>query len=374
MKLNFKILWTRLNSKFLKILLIIILVISLLEIYFRLFQHEKLKTQTVVTCYIPDSLAGFNYQPNATVCIDVPSVTKTFRFNNHGYYGYDFETKKADSVFRICIVGRSDEAAIKSDGDKNWAMLLQDRYTKNKDRVEIINCSKDDGWRDLRELDDLETNLVNFEPDVVLLFKYPPLRDRFLVRDQYKDIFIRYHESYIDSVSVVTDVLDEKVFNRKFLTGLYDKSYLVRALCRFYYKNTGSVVTWAKDHICTDRFIFAYATKEYSPEDQWDKYHVEYGVDSTVTIIRNLSDSLNKKGIKLVIAEKFVEPVWKEYTRKLDSLNIPNLCLDIEYSDSLTLKYDEHSSFFAHQIYAERFYTLFDEEKLIPEEYLNKSK
>jgi hypothetical protein len=326
-----------------------------------------------VTCYIPDTLVGYKYIPNTEVHFSVPSVTKTFKFNNQGYYGYDFEQVKADSVFRICIVGRSDETGILTDGPKSWSMMLQDRFSHDHHKVEIINCSKDGGWRDVSELQDIKHNVVKFAPDLLLLSIIPPLRERFFMRDQYKGIYLRYHKNYIDSVSHLKELIDERIYSRKLLTKMYDVSYIIRAVCRFYYQNNSSCAKWLKKNVLHDQFIYTYATKEIVPIGAWENSLKEYDLPTSLTMLKDLDDFLNEKGTKLVIANKYLWEHWDNIEPRLDSLGIASISLDIVGNSSIFLKYDTHSNQLGHKLYADKMYDLLIAGSFIPDKYLAKT-
>ena len=79
----------------------------------------------------------------------------------------DFEKKKKNGVYRILIVGTSDETCFRST-ELPHIHRINEMFANNKYPVRVINCSTDGENLTLRNTELIRNELVSYDPDLIL--------------------------------------------------------------------------------------------------------------------------------------------------------------------------------------------------------------
>lgn len=332
----------------LRIVSIIAIAILLCESYLRIFEKERLKTRVDIDAYIPDSLYGFRYKPNAMQKLVLPSIDKPVKFNNHGFVGPDFEIEKDTTKYRICIVGSSDAHGIKSDGDSNFISILQSHFTKNNYNVEVINCAVDGGKRDIGNMRIIKYEIVNFNPDLILYSPNYPLSKRDVVRDSYRNYMMKYEYSYKDSIDIIRSEID-KIYDSRFLCAVYDYSYSIRAICRFAIQNKDHFISKFINNFITIDWIESYIKKNRLQKNL-PSSKLTYTNEESLKIIHEVFQYLKKRNIPLVLYNK------NSYPEELNRIKIPIFNLNCNLNKKHSLKHDPHLNQKGHRVVAKAFF------------------
>jgi len=105
--------------------------------------------------YIPDTILGHRYMPNAKGTFSNAAFFNTFIINSLGFPWKNFSPKKT-RCFRIIIVGNSDEDGIHTDGSLNFFYLLICYFKENKN-IEFLNLSIEGQNRSIINMNFLST-------------------------------------------------------------------------------------------------------------------------------------------------------------------------------------------------------------------------
>jgi len=96
----------------------------------------------------------------------------SMNMNSHGFRGAEILKEKPDETFRIFIVGGSTTFAIRAPSDEHTIpghlQQIFDNLSLNK-RIEVINAGID-GITSVDELQLVKTKLVDFEPDLIIIY------------------------------------------------------------------------------------------------------------------------------------------------------------------------------------------------------------
>jgi lysophospholipase L1-like esterase len=109
-----------------------------------------------------------NNKPNSIKTDKRLEFTYTYRYNNRGFRGPDILSKKP-SEYRICAIGDSFTESVGSPDDSTWSQLLQHKLTARYGTViNVINLGRS-GSDPVYNLKAFQDNLINLNPDMLLL-------------------------------------------------------------------------------------------------------------------------------------------------------------------------------------------------------------
>jgi hypothetical protein len=345
-----------------KLLFIIVIVIVLTELGLMIFLDDRLRVRQIPLCYAPDSLMGYTYIPNSVAEIKWPGINHKFRINNHGFYGPDFEERKKDGVYRICIIGSSISNGMWSNGDKDYPIFLQQLFTDNNlKHVEIINCAIDGGRRFMQEVNLAKYITEKYTPDLILLSVIPDTKWRFYSRKNYRGYQLRYSPFSEKAESIAKAKID-KLCSPKFqlIKKIYNASYIIRFVFRgiHYEENMTSGIKFdlralleKQDH--TENHIYYYLS-----------------LQAFEGLLASLNTELQAKGTKLVLIEFGSSELMRQIAKK-SQLDMLSLRLDLaEYRT----KYDGHPTQEGHLLIAQELYKMLLDKTIISNNYLQQQK
>lgn len=337
-----------------KIASIIFLVLIVIEVFFRLFLHEQLKTRSYPLVFRPDSLVGYTLIPNKTARICIPSIEKEFTLNSQGFYGPDFTEKKPSKKIRVMFVGNSYTEGISLNAVESYPMILQKIFDKNNmSHVEVINCSIGGQDMTLKMCKMVEYYLLKYEPDYIMLNISFPLMNNNMARDNYRDYVISYASGSERSRTEAMRSVDRLYDNYKFLSFLYNSSYIVRGLAKKYSENYSGPLS-------TD--IGAYIKKMNSCPDLIS-YKLSY--QSSITYLKDLMKIAEEKKCKIVPFQFENDQLFKRLTFEN---GITSISLNIKFDESCRHEHDGHINEKGHQLVAERLFAEMIKSKLIPQQ------
>jgi hypothetical protein len=336
--------------KFVALIILGILIVP--ELYLRIFHYETLKTRTRDLAYIPDSLYGYLYKPNSEQAFIWPGISKKFRFNNHGFYGPDFSETKDKDTYRIIFVGNSVTLGIRTNGDKNFVIKLQDLFKQAKYNVEIINCSVDGRSRDVGNMNIVKYITPKYHPDLVMFEYHFPLTERYLYRDQYRDYMIRYDDSTKILIPEFKSKID-KIYAAKFLRKVYDLSFSVRAFCRWIDNNKDTrLAKFINSKILRTEYITAYIRKEKGKEKKIK--NISFSREESIKMYNDLYNYLDSLNIKFATYN-----LRNQSNAKSKLPNILNFAVHLEQDEEIIIRDEGHLNNKGHeQIANDLFYQL----------------
>lgn len=116
--------------------------------------------------YQPDDFCGTRLRPNLNVRYieEGNAIVKT---NSSGFRGNEYQAKE-ESVFRIAVIGDSFTEAIHVPYEKTFCQLLERRFEKAGQVVEVLNFGVS-GFGTAQELEMLNHYVLPTQPDIVIL-------------------------------------------------------------------------------------------------------------------------------------------------------------------------------------------------------------
>lgn len=273
------------------IIISLIIIICVAEAHLRIHYKEELKDRIYPKMWCPDPLYGYNYIPKYKGVMSTPGIQgKEITINRHGYIGPDFTRKKKRGVYRIIVVGSSVAGGIWSNGTVNYATFLEQLFRRRGYQVEVINCSTDGEGRGKRNIDLINRELWDYDPDLVLLETVFPLSYKRVNREIYRGYKVEYLLNSTTSRSKVIKQID--VIERySFLTWPHKYSYVIRAMCKFYFEKYA-------DMEVSDLY-YAFLTK--TVRFRWETYY--YSVDGSIALLKTAQRTLSRKNARLVLLE-----------------------------------------------------------------------
>ncbi len=215
------------KSKLIQIAIILLMMEALLRIVYA----EKLAERSLPLIYSPDEVLGYRYIPGTEAKICIPSICKSFRINENGFYGPSFQQEKERGTYRIAVVGASNSTGIWLAGTENFSMKLAALFAEAGYPVEVINFSIDGRYRGLGNLRLIRDTVVEFEPDLVLLFTSIPLGDSTVRRENYRGYVIHYDGESPDPRRYCQEQI-RRIETSNVLTSFYRWSYIARSLAQ----------------------------------------------------------------------------------------------------------------------------------------------
>jgi len=211
---------------------ILISVILFTELFLRCTCKRKLSRWNAMV-YVPDSILGYRYYPDTTFIISNVAFTNSCTTNSLGFPGDEFSPKKKEGVFRILVIGASDDTGFNSNGSYNYVQRLNKMFHDRNYPVEIINCSTDGSDRIVRDIEFIKKEGILYEPDLVLLRNQLPFKDVFRYRVTYKGNIIT--SPGLSGIEPTKKYIDDVLVNKKYWFKIYDWSYIFRYYLKIYF-------------------------------------------------------------------------------------------------------------------------------------------
>lgn len=122
----------------------------------------------------PDPILGFRYVPGTNYWNaqgDGHPIVGTM--NRFGWRDKDWSLQKKSGVYRVAVLGDSFVEAFQAESERTFLSLAEKALLEeNEVRTELMNFGRS-GFTQTEELIVLEREVVNFQPDVVVVFFFP---------------------------------------------------------------------------------------------------------------------------------------------------------------------------------------------------------
>jgi len=213
-----------------------------------------------------------------------------FKMNNYGFRNdYDIDQKKPNNVFRVIVLGGSVAWGTGASSNRTvWTKVLEDLMEGALGRkVEVLNagCA---GYVSFQELVYLEFRLLQFSPDLVIVF------------DGYNDLYrssLYSDNEYQDNV-IPNYVIEKSFFDSPLIIQIIglikEKSYFFKLTKRIY-----------------EKIIYESGRPIYNV-----KYLNKRGIANYLNNIKSISDILKGRGIKSIF---LLQPYLAESGKPLSS-------------------------------------------------------
>jgi hypothetical protein len=319
------------------------------ETMLRRFYSDELIIRAFPLIYAPDEHLGFKYIPGKEATICKPGICKSFRINSQGFYGPEFEQKKATGVYRIAVVGSSEATGIWLHGKNGFPNKLNNLFAEAEYPVEVINFSTDGKYRDLRSLKLIRDTVIHYEPDLVLVFTSIPLWGTNGMREGYHGYVINYSDESVGSRAACQEQID-RIEGAKILTRLYEWSYIVRGFGRVAINRTEEFPT-----------LRTFITKTCSVPGSFKTWQVtERSSLEQIHVTRNYVEAM---GGQLAIASYIPK---EEHRAVAARLAIPHIELSVPHTLETRHEDDGHYNDVGHRMLADQLYVKLLESGLIP--------
>ncbi|WP_133640190.1 SGNH/GDSL hydrolase family protein [Sphingobacterium paludis] len=278
--------------KFSLITVLVILVVA--EVFFRMYYREELKDQASPLIFQPDSTIAYRHIPSSEGFLSKPGIAKRHvKINTHGLYNTEVRQEKEPGTTRIAVVGASFATGIYMDGEKNYSVQLQDLFNKTATKVEVINFSMDGLGRGLANLKILESDMLAYQPDLILFEMSFPLSIGAMERDVYKDYLITYTN---DSTRTIAKGMVDELEDMEMFKFFYNCSYIYRAFCR------AEINDFWKSHRAT--LMRVYRDKIARGNEMEEHY---MSTATTMELLKTAQDLAQQHGAKLIHVSYYLE-------------------------------------------------------------------
>jgi hypothetical protein len=285
------------------------------EVYLRIRYKSLLWIHVYPQVYVPDDDLGYRYKANADGEIRIAGIHRRFRTNSRGFNAREFEREKPPDTYRIAVIGPSNTTGIWMDGEgKNFSEMLQERFCNAGRKVEVMNFGIDGRYRSVHELRVIDTDVADYEPDLVLLdvelpfvygsFRRDVYRNHVMIYNGENELSRRWCEMTIDWVLAKTTLIR-----------LYRLSYIVRAAARYYmnHYNTG---------YATAVRVFV-ENRIQAPDIQL----LPYSLKKSVEALKEAREKLHAKGAELILFQYFASDYFRYVSNRYElpyiELNVP---------------------------------------------------
>jgi hypothetical protein len=334
-----------------KMLLIIILLLIVTEVMLRLFYSDKWKVAYRPLLY--RSVPVVNYGYIQDTCFSLSG--KTHCINKQGFIGVDFE-KKTSGMFRIAVVGSSGVAgSINLYSYYSFCPMLQKKFEDNNMNVQILNCGIDGSGRTLELFESIRYQIMNFNPDMILLEYGMPFETFSIVRENYNGYIVEYTKHDMAAKTRVEKMIDQLNVYKPGLDCLYH-SYIIRGLARIYKKQAEfKTQLWRYLELYEARVLMLGVFKQTG-----------FDMEQSISMIQELKEELAKKNIQFFLFQ-YGNDKNKIQVAKEDRLPLISLNLSFEQSDFFPK--DSHWNEAGCKKVANRFYDLIKKHELIPKSF-----
>ncbi len=352
-------------------ILIILSIIFLTEIGLRLFAKKKL-TKWTQPSYQTDSIIGWRYEPNSEGIKIRQVFQNQYKINSQGFNWDEFLIEKGQGVFRIAIIGSSDDAGMDTDGPDCYPRLLQKYFKENKDKVEILNFAIDGKHRGYKDLQLIEKECINYNPDLILMRVRFPIVNKILYRTSYKGYSIGYGDINA-SLEITKKYIDENFLDQSIFTFFFDNSYIYRYICKYTIENEKGSETFIRSYLIKDlRLVNGYARNSIGHLDNKKKTIKYFTKEESINMYKETNELLEKKNISFVLFNTYSDFSLNHVNGLLAKNEISYLDLNIPFISSYSFgKIDGHSSQEGHEVMAKSFYEKFYTKDIVPKKYFS---
>lgn len=341
----------------------------LAEIFLRVFAHQRLTLWERGPIYA-DKITGYRYTPNQLGVVRNVAFSNNYQANQLGFLSEEFDLDKPLDVFRVIIIGSSEEAGIDTNGPNNYVNLLRNYFRDKK--VEIMNWSIDGLDRSKKNIDLLRSTCINYKPDLVLMRGDFPVSDNVDFRTSYKGHVIWYYK-FGESLADTKKYIDETLIAFSFKNFLLQNFYTVRLVGKYCLDNSSN---FSKSLFSTffnnDRlYLEGYMRKKVLAIGSKSPSTLFFSAKESMSLYIDLKKDLEEINCNLVFFNTYFE--GNNFKNYLFSKNdIEFLALDIDRKPEHSFgKLDGHSNQVGHKLIADTFYQKLYDSKLIPVKYFN---
>ena len=265
-----------------KILFISFALVLGAEMILRIYFFEQLKTIKKELQYNNDQELGYLPMPNQKrIVFETPGIKNILSTNSHGFYCREFDSLKPPDTYRIALVGSSNESGHFVPGAVNYADLIDERYRKNGQRVEMLNFSIGGRSLDYFRINLVKKKILRYDPDLIILLVGIPFSHKNKARKLYRGFVIDYELENEVSERFAINLVDE-ILSHRLLIRLYDYSFIVRAVCKKYIDK--NLMLSQSRYNKTLEMIRGYRTKRVSARDQVSYF---FTVEKSIEILKN---------------------------------------------------------------------------------------
>lgn len=321
--------------------ILLLLLILCSEAFFRIKFNEELKDQFSPLIYKPDLITGYRFIPNSKSEISKSGIPrKSVKVNSLGFFTPEFNVKKKPGTFRIALVGTSIASGIWMKGTESYYNQLRKMLKKQYKNVEIINCSLDGQGLGDGLLEMIKTEIVKYEPDLILYELSVPVTTGSMFRETYRGYLLQY---YTDSTKTLSKKSIDEIERKTILKFLYNNSYAFRAFCRNY----------AYQNIRTEnsKLIRSYRDKISRVEDIRE---YDYTFSKSVKLLTSADSVVSKNGGKLVLVAYGADK--KGILPYLEKSGLTFVFLNCKFDESDISLPDSHLNEKGHGVIADSLY------------------
>ncbi|MBA0882498.1 hypothetical protein [Flavobacterium undicola] len=377
---------------------VIVLIIVFVEIGLRVFAYKKLRKFEHLE-YVANKELGYTYKPNSEGIVVTAAYKNAMKINSIGYCWDEFEETKKKHMYRIIIIGDSDDTGIYTNGPNSYVRLLQEKFLNNRDKIEIINFSMDGSER-VFDRSNLAINCIKYQPDLILFNTDFPITLQKRYRTTYKGYQLKYTD-FDNKLTGVKKYIDNELKDNSIFNSVYGVSYIFRYLCKFHVENPKNIINKfiSKNIIGKYPYIKYYIRRQIDVSEIFLKYEntlkgindnvVKDNSDSndnnpyiakkrlseteSIAMYKSLSDSLSKSKVALLLYNKYQQEKSFEALSRIRELNY--MPLNIKYRSEYGFgKADDHSSQLGHEVIAKEFYNKLYSSGYIPRKFYGSSK
>ena len=277
---------------------------------------------------------------------------------------------KPDSIFRIAVVGASNEVSMGQPLIHNYIYVCDSLFRHFNCKVEVINLSMDGGHRWYNSYKFILQNYKKYKPDLILYSTSSAFWNIYLCRDSYKGYRIAYDPNNLLTIRNNKRIVND-IHHNKCLTTIYNASYIVRYFCKKHLEKD----LLQNPNTYFEKCVDTYFNNKTSCENNYYLPYSQFTNSKTTELINNLSDTLKKNGVKLVMYNftnshteaQVLSTLFNK--RKQNSLVID---LSTHQIEKLTYKHDGHINSRGNDIIAIELYESLRKSNLIPRKYLTK--
>ncbi|WP_025742486.1 hypothetical protein [Aquimarina pacifica] len=342
----------------------------LIEILLRITSSDQLR-QFKRPQYIADSELGYRYLPGAEGYKTTAAFSNKYKINSDGFNWDEFEVEKEPGMFRIALIGASDDTGTDTDGPNCYARLLQKKFKENGDNIEIMNFSIDGQNRAFSNIKLAYRSIEKYKPDLILTNAIFPIASRIEYRETYKGFQIGYFNEN-ESLEETKKFIDEKFSSPTLFTRVYDTSYIFRYMVKVYIeKRESSFEKFMTKYVFKSRrYVRGYTRNRFTLEKPPLK---KLTLEESKNIYKKACDSVKLLNSRLMLFVPYKIP--PEIPNLLADGGIDYLGLDIERLPEYSFgKRDGHTNQVGHKVIAEVFYEKFLTENIIPKKYFSNKK
>jgi hypothetical protein len=302
-----------------------------------------------------DPVIGYRYKANAHGIIYNAAYSRPYKINSRGFAGDDFSFKKPKGIYRIVVVGASEEAGLFTNGPQSFLTMAEGLLKSSGYKVEIISLSIDGHGRSEKNIGLAKRAGVEYEPDLILLKDLDfPLADLAEYRTMYEGIVIRYTDTSQSNLDAARAYIDGELAHKDFRLYLFDYSYIYRWMVKYflsqYQKQHSNTWQWFGE------LLFANPNKMecyvrhsvFWPGYQFDPSF--YTKEESIQAYQDLRDTLSERNTKLIIFNNYAIDSASSVIRYFARYGLVYLPLQVVFKKEYSFgAEDEHTSQEGHQ-------------------------